>query len=113
VGDETVRGASVTGIYRRLVEHLSRWLGSEDRDAVLGDVAESGVHGRRALQDVSGLVLRRQMTSLGHEFRLALRLVVGRNRYLSGGIVLGCRRHWHRRRVANPVADRPQVLSAG
>lgn len=42
------------------VDRLSRMLESAERDAVRGDLAESGETGYRALQDVLGLVLRRQ-----------------------------------------------------
>lgn len=43
-----------------LVDAVSRILESDERDAVLGDFAESGVRGGKALRDLLGLVLRRQ-----------------------------------------------------
>jgi len=43
-----------------LVDKVSRLLEPAERDAVHGDVAESGETGRRALLDVLGLVIRRQ-----------------------------------------------------
>ncbi len=42
------------------VEFLSRALAPDERDAVLGDLAESGDRGARALRGVLGLVVRRQ-----------------------------------------------------
>jgi hypothetical protein len=42
------------------VDILSRMLETDERDAVLGDLAESGATGGQALRDVMGLVVRRQ-----------------------------------------------------
>jgi hypothetical protein len=42
------------------VEFLSRALSPDEREAVLGDLAESGDRGARALRGVLGLVVRRQ-----------------------------------------------------
>jgi hypothetical protein len=44
-----------------LVEIVSRSLTPEEREAVLGDLAESGEAGGQALRDVLGLVVRRQI----------------------------------------------------
>jgi hypothetical protein len=44
-----------------LVEIVSRWLMPEEREAVHGDLAESGEAGGEALRDVLGLVVRRQL----------------------------------------------------
>jgi hypothetical protein len=44
----------------RLMDILSRALEPDERDAVRGDLAESGVTGGAALLDVVGLVIRRQ-----------------------------------------------------
>jgi hypothetical protein len=44
----------------RLVELLSGMLARDERDAVRGDIAESGESAAQALRDVLGLVLRRQ-----------------------------------------------------
>jgi hypothetical protein len=44
----------------RLVDVLSRWLEPREREAVRGDIAESGENCRQALRDVAGLVVRRQ-----------------------------------------------------
>jgi len=43
-----------------LIDAVSRMLGPDEREVVLGDVTESRVTGRRALRDVLGLVIRRQ-----------------------------------------------------
>lgn len=50
----------MTGICWQLVTVASRVLEPDERDAVMGDLAESGETGGRALRDVSGLILRRQ-----------------------------------------------------
>ena len=47
-------------ISRRLVDTTARMLEPDERDAVLGDFAESGEAGGRALRGLLGLVLRRQ-----------------------------------------------------
>jgi hypothetical protein len=47
-----------------LVERLSRRLEPGERDAVLGDIAESGESGRGALRDLLGLAVRRQAAAL-------------------------------------------------
>ncbi len=44
----------------RLVDVVSRLLDPDERDAVRGDLAESGVTGAKALLDLLGLVARRQ-----------------------------------------------------
>jgi hypothetical protein len=44
----------------RLVNCLSRALEPDEQNAVLGDFAESGVNGWKALRDLLGLVIRRQ-----------------------------------------------------
>ncbi len=44
----------------RLVEILSRALDADEREAVRGDIEESGQTGAKALRDVAGLVIRRQ-----------------------------------------------------
>ncbi len=43
-----------------LVDRVSRMLEPDEREAVRGDLAESGVTGGQALRDVLGLVVRRQ-----------------------------------------------------
>jgi len=43
-----------------LVDIVSRTLEPDERDAVLGDLTESGQGGGQALRDVLGLVVRRQ-----------------------------------------------------
>lgn len=45
----------------RLVDLLSCVLSPDERDAVLGDQAESGVSGGQALRDLLGLIVRRQV----------------------------------------------------
>lgn len=46
----------------RLVEWFSRALDPQDRDAVLGDLSESGISGAHALRDICSLWIRRQLT---------------------------------------------------
>jgi hypothetical protein len=50
----------MTRFWWRLVDVLSRTLDPDERDAVRGDIAESGETGGQALHDVLGLVVRRQ-----------------------------------------------------
>ena len=52
----------------RWVDVVSRTLDPAEREAVLGDLAESGVSGHRALREVLGLVVRRQ-AALWNEWR--------------------------------------------
>ena len=44
----------------RLIEMLAGWLDSAEREAVLGDLVESGKTNGQALRDMIGLVARRQ-----------------------------------------------------
>lgn len=44
-----------------IVDRLSRMLEPSEREAVLGDLAESGETGARALRELLGLALRRQL----------------------------------------------------
>src|SRR5215217_5061905 len=61
--DDKVNGGAVM---RRAswwsVDVLSRLLEADERDAVRGDLMESGASAGRALRDVLGLILRRQAT---------------------------------------------------
>jgi hypothetical protein len=50
----------LTQICWRLVDIVSRMLHPDERDAVCGDLAESGATGGQALGDVLGLVIRRE-----------------------------------------------------
>jgi hypothetical protein len=59
VGNEQT-DKSISGIYWRFVHYFSAALQQEEREAVLGDLAESGENGGKALRDVLGLVVRRQ-----------------------------------------------------
>lgn len=52
---------AMTNFCWRLVDLLSRMLKRDERDAVLGDQAESGVSGGQALRDLLGLIARRQV----------------------------------------------------
>ena len=52
----------MTRICWRMVDISSRMLEPDERDAVRGDLAESGTTGGQALRDVLGLVIRRQAT---------------------------------------------------
>jgi len=56
-------------LFRWLVDRLSHMLKPGEREAVLGDLAESGATGSRALRELSGLIARR-------EWRLWLALVL-------------------------------------
>jgi hypothetical protein len=58
----------MTGLWLALTELFSRQLETRERDAVLGDLAEAGVHGARAWREVSGLVVRRQV-ALWYDWR--------------------------------------------
>ena len=53
-------GEAVTGFWRRLIDFVSRGLEPAEREAVLGDLAESTASGAEKLRDVLGLVVRRQ-----------------------------------------------------
>jgi hypothetical protein len=50
----------MTSMFWRLIDGFSHLLEPEERDVVLGDLAESGAAGAEALRDVLGLVFRRQ-----------------------------------------------------
>jgi hypothetical protein len=58
-----------------LVDRLSRLLEPDEREAVRGDLAESGESGRQALRGVLGLVVRRQ-AALWKDWRPWLALLV-------------------------------------
>lgn len=49
---------------RRLIEMLAGWLDSAEREAVLGDLVESGKSDGQAMRDLLGLVARSRQ-SLG------------------------------------------------
>ena len=51
----------MNGFWQHLVAFASRALDLTEREAVLGDLAESGVRRAEALRDILGLVLRRQV----------------------------------------------------
>lgn len=57
-----------------IVDLLSRLLEADEREAVRGDLTESGASGGRALRDVVGLVVRRQ-AALWMDWRPWLALV--------------------------------------
>jgi hypothetical protein len=61
MGGEPNRGPMMTRICWRLVDILSRMLDTDERQAVRGDLAESGHSIARAIRDVSDLVVRRQI----------------------------------------------------
>jgi hypothetical protein len=50
----------------RLVNRASRVLEPDERNAVLGDFAEFGATGGKALRDLFGLILRRQAGLYGY-----------------------------------------------
>jgi hypothetical protein len=60
MGDDPSRGPMMTRVCWQLVEILSLMLHSDERQAVRGDLAESGETGSQALSDVLGLAFRRQ-----------------------------------------------------
>ncbi|HUD65388.1 MAG TPA: hypothetical protein VMQ17_12445 [Candidatus Sulfotelmatobacter sp.] len=61
MGGEPNRGPMMTQICWRLVDILSRMLDADERQAVRGDLAESGESIGMALRDVLGLIVRRQI----------------------------------------------------
>jgi hypothetical protein len=61
MGGEPNRGPMMTRVCWRLVDILSRMLDVEERQAVRGDLAESRESIDRALRDVLGLIVRRQI----------------------------------------------------
>jgi hypothetical protein len=61
MGAEGNRSPMTTRICWRLVDVLSRMLDTDERQVVRGDFAESGQGVARAIRDVSGLVVRRQI----------------------------------------------------
>lgn len=60
MGDSPDRRAMITRLCWWLAEVLCRTLQPDEREAVLGDLAERGELGMQALRDVLGLVIRRQ-----------------------------------------------------
>jgi hypothetical protein len=67
VEGEPSRGPIImTRICWRSVDILSRMLSADEREAVRGDLAESGVTGSQALLDVLSLVIRRQAALWAH-----------------------------------------------
>jgi hypothetical protein len=66
MGDDPSRGPMMTRVCWQLVEILSLMLHSDERQAVRGDLAESGETGSQALSDVLGLVVRRQAVLWTH-----------------------------------------------
>jgi hypothetical protein len=61
VGDGPSLDPAMTNFCWQLVDLLSRMLQPDERDAVLGDQAESGASGGQALRDLLGLIVRRQV----------------------------------------------------
>src|SRR5450755_1012275 len=62
MGGEPRPDSMMTRICWRMVDISSRMLEPDEREAVRGDLAESGATGNQALRDVLGLVIRRQAT---------------------------------------------------
>ena len=60
MGHEVSGGPAMRRISWWSVDLFSRLLEADERDAVRGDLTESGASGGRALRDVLGLVVRRQ-----------------------------------------------------
>lgn len=61
MGDKLSRGRTMTRMCWWLVDILSRVLDANEREAVCGDLAESGKSASAAMRDVLDLVLHRQM----------------------------------------------------
>lgn len=61
MGGKPNRGPMMTQICWRLVDILSRMLDADERQAVRGDLAESGESIGMGLRDVLGLIVRRQI----------------------------------------------------
>jgi hypothetical protein len=74
MGSEPNRGPMMPRVCWRLVDILSRMLDADERQAVRGDLAESGDCSGRALRDVVGLIVRRQ-TGLWAEWQPWLALL--------------------------------------
>ncbi|MPY90708.1 MAG: PQQ-binding-like beta-propeller repeat protein [Luteitalea sp.] len=66
MGDEVSRGPAMRRVSWWSVDMVSRLLEADERDAVRGDLTESGASGERALRDVLGLVMRRQAVVIVH-----------------------------------------------
>lgn len=60
MGSEPSHDPMMTQVSWRLVEALSRMLDADERQAVRGDLAESGVSVGAAVRDLLGLIVRRQ-----------------------------------------------------
>jgi outer membrane protein assembly factor BamB len=91
MGNETSGAPIVIRICWWLVDLVSRTLEPNEREAVRGDLAESGKTGRQALRDVLGLVARRQ-AALWKNWRPWLALL---GLVAPLGLLLGlASRHW-------------------
>jgi hypothetical protein len=66
MGGEPNRGPMMMQVWWRLADILSRMLDPGEREAVRGDLVESGETGSQALSDVLGLVVRRQAVLWTH-----------------------------------------------
>lgn len=94
-----------------LVNHLSRFLDPAERDAVRGDLAESGVSGGRALREIFGLVARRQIDPWRTDWRPSLALfgiaiplafvLAGLARYLGHGSAIYLWLYWSNARLTD------------
>lgn len=60
MADELNRNRLITRFCWRLVDTFSEILATEEREAVRGDLAESGETGPKAVEEILGLVVRRQ-----------------------------------------------------
>ncbi len=56
-----MNGSSLNRSVGQLIHVVSQALEHNEREAVLGDLADCGTPALRALADISGLVLRRQL----------------------------------------------------
>jgi hypothetical protein len=61
MGNEPSHKPTMMPVSRRVVDTLAAMLDPNEREAVLGDLAESGESGGEALREVLGLLIRRQV----------------------------------------------------
>jgi hypothetical protein len=61
MGENVSRAKTMDLVYQWLIDGVSRALDRDERDAVCGDFSESGITGSRALRDLLGLIVRRQV----------------------------------------------------
>jgi len=80
----------MTRVWNRLARRIALLLEPAERDAVLGDIAESGATGFQGFRDVAGLAARRQLALWKH-FRPWLALVAVA---IPAGFLMGLASRW-------------------